>query len=84
MSLTGTLIFDATGNIKPFVALTTNEDIIKSMMNGGTANIYACDTTTLCLAPTIKPVTISEANSMNGQVKSCSSAFRTRPSRTPR
>ena len=69
MSLTGTLIFDATGNIKPLVALTTNEDIIKSMMNGGTANIYACDTTTLCLAPTIKPVTISEANSMNGQVK---------------
>lgn len=69
MSLTGTLIFDATGNIKPLVALTTNEDIIKSMMNGGTANIYACDTTTLCLAPTIKPVTISEANAMNGQVK---------------
>lgn len=69
MSLTGTLIFDATGNIKPLVALTTNEDIIKAMMNGGTANIYACDTTTLCLAPTIKPVTISEANSMNGQVK---------------
>lgn len=69
MSLTGTLIFDATGNIKPLVALTTNEDIIKSMMNGGTAKIYACDTTTLCLAPTIKPVTISEANSMNGQVK---------------
>jgi conjugative transfer pilus assembly protein TraH len=69
MSLTGTLIFDATGNIKPLVELTTNEDIIKSMMNGGTANIYACDTTTLCLAPTIKPVTISEANSMNGQVK---------------
>ncbi|HDT5888988.1 conjugal transfer pilus assembly protein TraH [Aeromonas dhakensis] len=69
MSLTGTLIFDATGNIKPLVALTTNEDIIKAMMNGGTANIYACDTTTLCLAPSIKPVTISEANSMNGQVK---------------
>ncbi|MGL4355096.1 MULTISPECIES: conjugal transfer pilus assembly protein TraH [Aeromonas] len=69
MSLTGTLIFDATGNIKPLVALTTNEDIIKAMMNGGTANIYACDTTTLCLSPTIKPVTISEANSMNGQVK---------------
>lgn len=69
MSLTGTLIFDATGNIKPLVALTTNEDIIKAMMNGGTANIYACDTTTLCLAPSVKPVTISEANSMNGQVK---------------
>ncbi|HAT07223.1 conjugal transfer pilus assembly protein TraH [Aeromonas hydrophila] len=69
MSLTGTLIFDANGNIKPLVALTTNEDIIKAMMNGGTANIYACDTTALCLAPSIKPVTISEANSMNGQVK---------------
>ncbi|EPC4028288.1 conjugal transfer pilus assembly protein TraH [Aeromonas salmonicida] len=69
MSLTGTLIFDAAGNIKPLVALTTNEDIIKAMMNGGTANIYACDTTTLCLNPTIKPVTISAASSMNGQVK---------------
>ncbi|MBL0612471.1 conjugal transfer protein TraH [Aeromonas jandaei] len=69
MSLTGTLIFDATGNIKPLVALTTNEDIIKAMMNGGTANIYACDTSTLCLSPSVKPVTISAANSMNGQVK---------------
>lgn len=69
MSLTGTLIFDGEGNIKPLVALTTNEDIVKAMMNGGTAKIYACDTANVCLNPSIKPVTISEANSMNGQVK---------------
>ncbi|HDO0910311.1 TPA: conjugal transfer protein TraH, partial [Aeromonas salmonicida] len=30
MSLTGTLIFDDKGEIKPLVALTTNEDIIKA------------------------------------------------------
>lgn len=69
MSLTGTLIFDASGNIKPLVAMTTNEDIIKAMMNGGTAKVYGCDTADLCLNPTIKSITISEANSLNGKVR---------------
>lgn len=69
MSLTGTLIFDDKGEIKPLVALTTNEDIIKAMMNGGSAKIYACDTTSLCLNPSIRPVSISEANALSGQVK---------------
>lgn len=69
MSLTGTLIFDDKGNIKPLIALTTNEDVIKAMMNGGTASIYACDNNAECLNPSIKAVAISEKNSMNGQVK---------------
>lgn len=69
MSLTGTLIFDAKGNIKTLVPLTTNEDIIKAIMNGGAANIYACDTNIECINPTVKPVMISQANAMSGQVK---------------
>ncbi|ENA1868850.1 conjugal transfer protein TraH, partial [Aeromonas salmonicida] len=60
---------DDKGEIKPLVALTTNEDIIKAMMNGGSAKIYACDTTSLCLNPSIRPVSISEANALSGQVK---------------
>jgi len=69
MSLTGTLVFDSQGKIKTLVPLTTNEDIIKAMMNGGSAKIYTCDTSDACLNPTLTPVSISPHQAMNGQVK---------------
>ena len=70
MSLTGTLIFDANGNIKPLIALTTNEDIIRAMMNGGEAQIYHCDTRNECLDPNLQTVTIAKDNALSGQVRS--------------
>lgn len=69
MSLTGTLVFDSAGKIRVLVPLTTNEDIIKAMMNGGSAKIYACDTTDVCLNPTLSTVSITADQSMNGQVR---------------
>lgn len=69
MSVTGSLIFDASGNVTVLTPLVANEDIMKAMMNGGDAKIYRCDTTDLCLKPTISTVSISEKQSMNGQVK---------------
>jgi conjugative transfer pilus assembly protein TraH len=69
MSMTGTLIFNASGDITPVIPLTTNEDIIKAMMNGGQARIYACDSADHCLKPALKSVTISEVNALNGQVR---------------
>lgn len=70
MSLTGTLIFNNQGNVQPLTPLTTNEDILRAMMNGGKAKVYHCDTADLCLNPTLADVTISDANSLNGQVRS--------------
>ena len=69
MSLTGTLIFNSEGGITPLSPLTTNQDILTAMMNGGSAKIYACDTSDLCLNPTLSTVTISAANALNGQVR---------------
>ncbi|WP_428980713.1 conjugal transfer pilus assembly protein TraH [Erwinia billingiae] len=69
MSLTGTLIFNNQGNITPLTPLTTNQDILRAMLNGGKAKIYRCDTTDLCLNPTLSDVSISEANALNGQVR---------------
>ncbi|THD53492.1 conjugal transfer protein TraH [Enterobacteriaceae bacterium ML5] len=68
MSLTGTLIYDANGQIKILSPITTNEDVLKAMMNGGNATIYACDSSDLCLNPRLTNITISAGNSMNGQV----------------
>lgn len=69
MSLTGTLIFNSQGNITPLTPLTTNQDILRAMLNGGKAKIYRCDTTDLCLNPTLSDVSISETNALNGQVR---------------
>lgn len=68
MSLTGSLIYDAKGQIKILSPITTNEDVLKAMMNGGSATIYACDSSDLCLNPMLTSITISAGNSMNGQV----------------
>jgi len=68
MSLTGSLIYDTNGQIKILSPITTNEDVLKAMMNGGSATIYACDSADLCLNPRLTNITISAGNSMNGQV----------------
>lgn len=69
MSLTGSLIFDNSGNVTPLFPLAGNEDIIKAMMNGGQAQVYACNDASACLKPTVATVTISQDNSLNGQVR---------------
>lgn len=69
MSLTGSLIYDANGQIKILSPITTNEDVLKAMMNGGSATIYACDSSDQCLNPRLSTISISADNAMNGQVK---------------
>lgn len=69
MSLTGTLIFNNQSQVKVLVPLTTNEDIIRAMMNGGSAKIYSCDSHDVCLNPTLATVSVSADNAMNGQVR---------------
>lgn len=68
MSLTGSLIYDANSQVKILSPITTNEDVLTAMMNGGKATIYKCDSSDLCLNPRLTSITVSAANSMNGQV----------------
>ncbi len=49
MTLTGTLIFGENGEITPLPARTTDQDLIKAMMEGGSAKIYHCNDSDKCL-----------------------------------
>jgi conjugative transfer pilus assembly protein TraH len=49
MTLTGTLIFGENSEITPLPARTTDQDLIKAMMEGGTAKIYHCNDSDKCL-----------------------------------
>lgn len=70
MTLTGTLIFDEKGNITPLPARTTDRDIIKAVMEGGTARIYHCNDSEKCLKVAADAtVTISEKNALKNQIK---------------
>lgn len=68
MSLSGTIIFDDKGNIKDLVSLTTNDDLIKALLNGGSAKVYVCDTHSLCLNPSQKTLSIDAKQALMGQV----------------
>jgi conjugative transfer pilus assembly protein TraH len=78
MSLTGTLVFADNGNVIPLAPLTTNEDVLRAMMNGGRAKIYHCDTADKCLNPALADVSISAGSSLNGQVRALLSSIQNR------
>ncbi|EFK4320286.1 conjugal transfer protein TraH [Escherichia coli] len=49
MTLTGTLIFGEDSEITPLPARTTDRDILRAIMEGGTAKIYHCNDSDKCL-----------------------------------
>ncbi|CNI64910.1 conjugal transfer pilus assembly protein TraH [Yersinia aleksiciae] len=70
MTLTGTLIFGPNGEITPLGPRTTNQDLIKAMMEGGTAKIYHCNDSEKCLkVVSDAEVTISADKALKAQVK---------------
>lgn len=65
MSVSGTVIFDSNGKMSVLQSLITNDKaVLNAMMNGGTANVYVCDNSSKCTAPTINKLTISESSSL--------------------
>lgn len=69
MTLTGTLIFGPNGEITPLSPRTTNQDLIKVMMEGGTAKIYHCNDSEKCLKVVADAnVTISKDKALKSQV----------------
>ncbi|MXD56756.1 conjugal transfer protein TraH, partial [Escherichia coli] len=60
MTLTGTLIFGEDSEITPLPARTTDRDILRAIMEGGTARVYHCNDSDKCLKVVAdSPVTIS-------------------------
>ena len=70
MTLTGTMVFDEKGNITPLPARTTDRDLIRAMMEGGTARVYHCNDSDKCLKVVADAnVTISQKNALKNQIK---------------
>lgn len=42
MSISGTVVFDAKGSLKPYPSLATNQDFIKALLYGGQLPSYKC------------------------------------------
>lgn len=71
MTLTGSLVFGANGEITPLPARTTDRDLVKAMMEGGTAQIYHCNDADLCLKVVSNTnVTISKDKALKAQISS--------------
>ena len=69
MTLTGTLVFGANGEITPLPARTTDRDLVKAMMDGGTAQIYRCNDSDKCLKVVSNAnVTISRDKALKAQI----------------
>jgi conjugative transfer pilus assembly protein TraH len=69
MSTVGSIIFNKNGDVTILTPLVDNRDLIKVLMRGGTAKVYGCDESTLCLGPVVTNLTISESNALVTLVK---------------
>ncbi|HAM8503626.1 conjugal transfer pilus assembly protein TraH [Escherichia coli] len=69
MTLTGTLIFGEDSEITPLPARTTDRDIVRAIMEGGTAKIYHCNDSDKCLKVVADAnVTISKDRALKSQI----------------
>lgn len=65
MSVSGTVTFDSYGTMRVYPSLIANDKaVLNAMMNGGTASVYVCDSSSKCIAPTLSTLTISESASL--------------------
>ena len=71
MSLSGSMIVKKKGDKTQKITLMSmahSQDIIKALLYGGEAKIYACDDTTKCLNPTMTTITITAGHALASQV----------------
>ncbi|QAT12444.1 hypothetical protein CAK82_29250 (plasmid) [Klebsiella pneumoniae] len=72
MTLTGTLIFGENSEITPLPARTTDRDLIRAMMEGGTAKIYHCNDSDKCLKVVADAtVTITSSKALKARFPLC-------------
>ncbi|EKF67009.1 putative ATP-binding F pilus assembly protein [Serratia plymuthica A30] len=64
MSLTGTIIFSDGKGVQTLPSLADNRDIVRALIQGGTAKVYGCVDKDLCLQTTVPQMTITEDNSL--------------------
>lgn len=67
MSLSGSIIIKSnkdSATKTTLMSMAHSQDIIKAMLYGGQAKIYACDDSTKCLNPTIKTINVAPQNGL--------------------
>ena len=65
MSLSGTLIYDQSGNVHTLPSLASNNNnLVDAMMNGGTIDLYRCQNHTDCLSPRKESFTLPESSGL--------------------
>ncbi|ASN18258.1 conjugal transfer protein TraH (plasmid) [Pantoea ananatis] len=69
MSIVGSIVFNAQGQVTILTPMVDNRDIITVLMRGGSAKIYGCDTMDICLGPTVGTVNISSDAALVTQVR---------------
>ena len=72
MSISGTYIYDATGNARGYGSLLTdNNNLINSLLEGGKAESYQCTNQAIdqCLAPTQQTITIQSNHGLQYRVE---------------
>jgi len=70
MSLSGTVVFDANDEPTPYPSLSGDRNLMKALLNGGTATIYGCEDDDCLSVNAEKEITIQPENSLFGKVNS--------------
>lgn len=68
MTLTGTVIFDATGNITVVPPMAGRDDLINILLKGGDSLLYTCDTNKDCLRVTVGHLQLPASQSLQTRV----------------
>ncbi|CAM3824694.1 conjugal transfer protein TraH [Rouxiella silvae] len=69
MSIVGSIIFNNSGQVTILQPLVADRGVVNTLMEGGDAKVYLCDTTDVCLKPSVGTITISESNSLVTMVR---------------
>ncbi|MEY8712324.1 conjugal transfer pilus assembly protein TraH [Mangrovibacter phragmitis] len=69
MSTVGSIVFNQQGQVTILAPLVDNRDLVKVLMQGGSAKIYGCDTMDLCLGPVVTTITIDSNHGLVTLVK---------------
>lgn len=76
MNITGTIIFGSIDSEIQFIAPQANhQDLIRALLNGGTAQIFGCVSTGDCLKTNTKRITIGSNQALNAQVTAMMSSI---------
>ncbi|MBU0744246.1 MAG: conjugal transfer protein TraH [Gammaproteobacteria bacterium] len=68
MSLSGTIAYKSYGKAFIYNPLAKDRNVIKALLEGGTAKIYVCDEQTKCLNPSLGDIDISKDKALYAKI----------------